>query len=229
MLRVVSQIEPELQRTAMPGRGLRHGDAEPHPQLAVPAGRRASIAGAPTGLASESLQDTAWMAAAAGVFPLRSYLEFGALPGAVPCARLHTRHVLWEWGLGDLRDPAELIVSELLTNAVTASHTTGRYLPVRLWLLSDGSRIEIQVWDSNPKPPRPAPAADTDETGRGLLLVEAVSAAWDWRFADGGKIVWAVLDAGSAEDRPGRNQEDGGHRPGDHEGAEAKLSRREAR
>ena len=34
--------------------------------------------------------------------PLRSYLELGALPTAVPCARLHARHVLWEWGLNGL-------------------------------------------------------------------------------------------------------------------------------
>jgi hypothetical protein len=31
-------------------------------------------------------------------WPLQSFLELGALPGAVPCARLHTRHLLWEWG-----------------------------------------------------------------------------------------------------------------------------------
>ena len=31
--------------------------------------------------------------------PLRSYLELGALPTAVPCARLHARHLMWEWGL----------------------------------------------------------------------------------------------------------------------------------
>ncbi len=33
-----------------------------------------------------------------GRWPLRSFLELGALPSAVPCARLHTRHLLWEWG-----------------------------------------------------------------------------------------------------------------------------------
>lgn len=46
-------------------------------------------------------------------WPLQSFLELGALPGAVPCARLHARHVLREWGLADLADSTELLVSEL--------------------------------------------------------------------------------------------------------------------
>jgi hypothetical protein len=53
--------------------------------------------------------------------PLRSYLELGALPTAVPCARLHARHVLWEWGLNRLAQDTELLVSrELVTNAERA-------------------------------------------------------------------------------------------------------------
>jgi anti-sigma regulatory factor (Ser/Thr protein kinase) len=45
----------------------------------------------------------------------------GALPNAVPCARLHASLVLAEWGLKALAETAELIVSELVTNAVRAS------------------------------------------------------------------------------------------------------------
>jgi hypothetical protein len=48
-------------------------------------------------------------------WPFQSYLELGALPSAVPCARLHARQVLYEWRLADLAD-AELVVSELVTN-----------------------------------------------------------------------------------------------------------------
>lgn len=69
-----------------------------------------------------------------GRWPLRSFLELGALPSAVPCARLHTRQLLWEWGLTSLIDSAELIVSEIMTNAVqvtqaetrAAAHEVGR-------------------------------------------------------------------------------------------------------
>ena len=56
--------------------------------------------------------------------PLCSYLELGALPTAVPCARLHARHLAWEWGLNGLAPDSELLVSELVTNAVKA--TAGR-------------------------------------------------------------------------------------------------------
>ena len=54
-------------------------------------------------------------------WPLSTSLPLGALPGATPCARLHARAVLHEWGLDDLAEAAELIVSELVTNAVRAS------------------------------------------------------------------------------------------------------------
>ena len=54
-------------------------------------------------------------------WPLSTCLPLGALPGATPCARLHARAVLAEWGLGELAEAAELIVSELVTNAVRAS------------------------------------------------------------------------------------------------------------
>jgi hypothetical protein len=59
-------------------------------------------------------------------WPLRSYLELGALPTAVPCARLHARHLLWEWGLNGLAADAELLVSELVTNAVKPRRNGGR-------------------------------------------------------------------------------------------------------
>ena len=45
-------------------------------------------------------------------FPRRSSLLLGALPSAVPCARLHARQVLWEWGLSEVAEIAELLLSE---------------------------------------------------------------------------------------------------------------------
>ena len=41
-------------------------------------------------------------------WPYHSFLPLGALPGAIPCARLHTTAVLWEWGMEALAQPAEL-------------------------------------------------------------------------------------------------------------------------
>ena len=133
-------------------------------------------------------------------WPWHSLLELGALPGAVPCARLHARQVLWEWSLGDLREPAELVVSELVTNAVRASAATGWYQPVRLRLLSDGACVEVRVWDGNPTPPRQVAPGELDEAGRGLMVVEAVSVAWHWYPGNGGKEVWAVLGSHPAGD-----------------------------
>jgi hypothetical protein len=59
-------------------------------------------------------------------WPLTSYLELGAQPGAVPCARAHALAVLWEWRLTALAEAAELAVSELVTNAILAAGPTPR-------------------------------------------------------------------------------------------------------
>src|SRR5689334_25157325 len=87
-------------------------------------------------------------------WPLRSYLELGALPTAVPCARLHARHLLWEWGLNGLAADTELLVSELVTNAVKAT-AERRQAAILLRLSSDSARVLIEVWDADPQPPAP--------------------------------------------------------------------------
>ena len=127
-------------------------------------------------------------------WPLRNFLELGALPGAVPCARLHTRQVLWEWSLTKLTESVELVVSELVTNAVAASESIARVFPVRLWLVAGRAQVMTLVWDANPRPPARAEINYEAECGRGLLLVEAISERWDWYFPErtGGKVVWAL-------------------------------------
>ncbi|HYZ57556.1 MAG TPA: ATP-binding protein [Streptosporangiaceae bacterium] len=128
-------------------------------------------------------------------WPLQNFLELGALPSAVPRARLYARHVLWEWALTGLIDSAELLVSELVTNAVQASRAVEQATPVWLGLLSDSAQILILVWDISPHPPVRTDVADDAETGRGLLLVDAISEQWDWYVPEdsGGKVVWARL------------------------------------
>ena len=91
-------------------------------------------------------------------WPLASYLELGALPIAVACARSHTKAMLAEWGLarqGDLPEIAELLVSELLTNAyaTTVDHQLGT--PIRLRLATDHTALLIQVWTKAVLPPFP--------------------------------------------------------------------------
>jgi anti-sigma regulatory factor (Ser/Thr protein kinase) len=126
-------------------------------------------------------------------WPLRSFLELGALPSAVPCARLHTRQLLWEWQLTDLND-AELLVSEIVTNAIQVIQADMHRAPVRLWLLADRARLLILVWDASPLPPVCMDASADTENGRGLLLVQTISARWGWHFLPdkGGKVVWAL-------------------------------------
>lgn len=132
----------------------------------------------------------------AGDWPLRDFAELSAWPGAVPQARAHAGELLSRWGLGSLRENAELVVSELVTNAVTATRGTGDLRPVRLWLLSDRARLLILVWDPCRHSPARIDPAEDEECGRGLLLVETVSKEWDW-FATlhpAGKAVWALCE-----------------------------------
>jgi anti-sigma regulatory factor (Ser/Thr protein kinase) len=136
---------------------------------------------------------------------LRTFLELGALPGAVPCARLHARQVLWEWRLTRLSDSVELLVSELITNAVDASRSMTQMVPVRLWLLASTAQVMVMVWDASSRPPVRAQAGEDAESGRGLLLVEAMSVRWDWYFPQegSGKVVWALAADGCGGERRG--------------------------
>ena len=104
-------------------------------------------------------QDNSW----ARQWPLQSSLELGAFPGAVPCARLHARQMLWEWRLTGLSDIAELLISELVTNAVQISRADAQTTPVRLWVLADHTRVLILVWDSSPQPPVRMRISEDDE------------------------------------------------------------------
>jgi anti-sigma regulatory factor (Ser/Thr protein kinase) len=108
-----------------------------------------------------------------GLWPLQDFLELGALVSAVPCARLHSRQVFWEWGLASLGENAELLVTELMTNAVKASRAVKQASPVCLWLVSDGAQILILVWDASPQPP-----VRMDARRRG--------SEWPWADAGGG-------------------------------------------
>ena len=126
---------------------------------------------------------------------LRAALDLGALPTAPGCARAWARQILREWRLADLSDTAELIVSELITNAMLASRLLDRRV-IRLTLTLGHGELAILVRDYCPSAPQPRNAADEDENGRGLLLVEAMSARSGWYPLDGGapgKVVWAAL------------------------------------
>jgi anti-sigma regulatory factor (Ser/Thr protein kinase) len=125
-----------------------------------------------------------------------SFIELAPLPSAVPCARLHAVHVLRDWQLRDLSDDAALIVSELVTNAVTASAILPDRPPVSLRLITNGQSLRIEVQDRSPADPRPdAEGSDDAEHGRGLAVVAALSTRCGAdRTARNRKTVWAQLD-----------------------------------
>jgi anti-sigma regulatory factor (Ser/Thr protein kinase) len=134
-----------------------------------------------------------------------SKLTLAAVPTAVSCSRAFVRCVLGQWRLGHLTETAQLLTSELVTNAVKATGTMdpslgavlfgeAHLIQVRLHLVSGG--LVIGVWDRDPRPPvRKEPDRDA-ENGRGLLLVEGLSKRWGCHKLSGtsGKVVWCELD-----------------------------------
>jgi hypothetical protein len=129
--------------------------------------------------------------------PPHAALDLGALPTAPGCARAWTRVILLEWQLAGLSDAGELIVSELATNALRASRREGTAF-FSLVLTRGRSELAILVRDFCHGVPRAGDAGDEDESGRGLQLVQELSARSGWYPPDDGspgKAVWAVLEA----------------------------------
>ncbi|MFF5025128.1 SpoIIE family protein phosphatase [Streptomyces collinus] len=134
------------------------------------------------------------------VRPLRESWTVWRVPEAVRHARRFTRRTLRTWGVErDTLDAALLIVSELVTNALV--HTGGQ---VRLDLSLVNHRLRLAVADGSPRSPVKPTSIGWEATGgRGILLVEAVSATWGTVPVSGGKQVWADLvpDAGPPLDQ----------------------------
>ncbi|MGH3169743.1 MAG: ATP-binding protein [Trebonia sp.] len=125
---------------------------------------------------------------------LSDTIELGARPQAVPAARRRTRRRLREWGLEELADDAESVVAELITNAVEATVRARLDSPVRLTLIAGPKAVLIAVWDAADTSPVPASAGLDAECGRGLIIVHALSARWDWKKAPrGGKVLRALI------------------------------------
>ncbi|MFD8413531.1 SpoIIE family protein phosphatase [Streptomyces sp. NPDC059650] len=111
-------------------------------------------------------------------------------------ARELARAKLPAWGLEGLLDTTELLVSELVTNALRYGEGE-----IRLRLLLDRTLV-CEVWDGNLVQPRRRRARDTDEGGRGLQLVGMLSAGWGTRRTHRGKTVWFELPLPGEEGDP---------------------------
>jgi anti-sigma regulatory factor (Ser/Thr protein kinase) len=136
-------------------------------------------------------------------WPLLNTAEFVCLPSAARRARKHVVGLLERWRLRSTIESAELLVSELVTNAYQASGVdverhgyaglAGK-AEIGLRLASDRRLLLIEVWDASPEPPVIKDTGPDAESGRGLFLVECLAKQWSYYFPPGGgKVVWCEL------------------------------------
>ena len=111
--------------------------------------------------------------------------------GAVRLARRVTRDVLARWRLAHVEETAILLVSELVTNAVRHARNT---YAIGLDLEIGETWLRIEVQDADPRWPQPRTPGRFDESGFGLVLVDALAGKWGVRETATGKAVWAELD-----------------------------------
>ncbi|MFF3486653.1 SpoIIE family protein phosphatase [Streptomyces sp. NPDC002701] len=110
--------------------------------------------------------------------------ELPSDPASVAEVRKRTSRQLCEWGLDELTFTTELVVSELVTNAIR--HASG---PIRLRLIMSRTLV-CEVWDASPTAPHLRHPKTTDEGGRGLFLISRCTQRWGTRYTQDGKIIW---------------------------------------
>ncbi|MFE0678588.1 SpoIIE family protein phosphatase [Streptomyces sp. NPDC058867] len=123
--------------------------------------------------------------------------DLEADPAAVSRARANAARQLTDWGLEELDFTTELVVSELVTNAIRYGRP-----PIRLRLIHDGA-LMCEVSDAGSTTPHLRRAQNYDEGGRGLLLVAQLAEHWGTRHARHGKTVWAELSEDGQVPLPG--------------------------
>ncbi|MET9660242.1 SpoIIE family protein phosphatase [Streptomyces sp. NPDC006510] len=146
-------------------------------------------------LPSRPKDDVALLIARTRVIPPDRVADWGVPfdPAAVAGMRTVVAEKLDDWGLSDLAFATELVLSELITNAIRYGSA-----PVTVRLLYDRT-LTCEVADSNSTSPHLRYAAAMDEGGRGLFLVARLSERWGTRYTSQGKVIWAEM----ALPRPG--------------------------
>ena len=114
-----------------------------------------------------------------------------SIPSIAAQARALVREQLAAWHLDDLADTAELLVSELVTNALRYGRGD-----IGLRLLRAAGNLVCEISDGLESAPRLRTVHFSDEGGRGLYLVDQLSQRWGTRTTDHGKIVWFELPLG---------------------------------
>jgi anti-sigma regulatory factor (Ser/Thr protein kinase) len=117
-------------------------------------------------------------------------LVLEATPVAPARARTWVAHRLVELGQRDLRDLAELLTSELVTNALLHAGTA-----IALTVRPDGSGVRVDVHDGSASGPQLRHHSSLTTVGRGLGMVEQLADSWGWDATDAGKTVWFSVSA----------------------------------
>jgi anti-sigma regulatory factor (Ser/Thr protein kinase) len=128
--------------------------------------------------------------AAAGTTSLIA-LTLPSTPYSVQVARFYTRATLTYHELGDYSEDAGMVTSELVTNAI--KHAGALKFGLEVMQMADYRAVAVIVTDPSPRPPVKHDLSEATEHGRGLHIVEALSANWGWRPQDPGKAVYAIL------------------------------------
>jgi anti-sigma regulatory factor (Ser/Thr protein kinase) len=171
--------------------------------------------GVATGSGDDDEDVSPWRPSVAGIMPRLLPLPsawwetpavtsraLSARPEEARTARYFVRELLTCWGLEALADDAEMIIDELVVNAVLHGTRTGlvRANPgpgpavLRLCMLRRVGEVMLAVIDPGSQTPMPRPPDWGRESGRGLQIVAALSHVWGWSpIAGHGKAVWAVL------------------------------------
>ena len=110
--------------------------------------------------------------------------------GSAAQARRFTVDVLQEWGCSELVDTATLLVSELVTNAVLHARSQSHLVLRR----TEDRRLRVEISDSSITAPARRAYSPDAGTGRGMMLVEALSLRWGSERDDDGKRVWFELE-----------------------------------
>ncbi len=119
-------------------------------------------------------------------------LELTVDTRAAKLAREFVRETLTLWGREDLEGPATLAVSELVTNAVLHARSA-----TRVTLMNYGDSIQVRVHDDHSGAPKLRDPEPDETGGRGILLVEALSAHWGIDNEIPGKTVWLDITRSS--------------------------------
>jgi serine/threonine-protein kinase RsbW len=112
-------------------------------------------------------------------------------PYSVRMARFYVRAALGYHDLGHYAGDVEMVTSELVSNAI--AHASAAAIDLALLHLEDSGAVMVIVTDLSPDPPVKRDPAEHAEHGRGLHVVEALSACWGWTPCGPGKAVYAIF------------------------------------